>query len=596
MSTIKPTQTIFVLILISLSLIPLGCSDDITESTSTGTTDNTSTEIDDSPVEVDIQTIDDVMTLNQASHEETTDYTIDESAIVDISLNNTSISASSISTVDIAGTTATIHSPGTYRVKGTLIDGQLLVDTEDDAIVQIIFNGIDITSSKNAPFAVIKAEKVAIMLAEGSTNTLTDSGNYTFDDPEDDEPNAALYSKSDLTLYGDGVLTINANYNDGIGVKDGLLIKNGVYKINAVDDGIRGKDYLIVEDGTFTISSGGDGLKSDNDDDADRGYILVENGNFSITAAGDGLQAETDLLIAGITLNGTTGGGSSANISDDDSAKGLKAGVIVLIQDGDITLSSADDAIHSNNAIAISGGTFGLTTGDDGIHADTTLIIADGKITISKSYEGIESSSIVIAGGNIHVVSSDDGINGAGGASSPRSTTVTNTIAIKGGRVYVNATGDGIDVNGSMEMSGGVVIVDGPTSNNNAPLDYDQSFRITGGFLVAVGSSGMAQIPGSASTQNSVLVKFASSQTAGSLIHIQDAPGNSIITFAPAKQFQSLALSSAALATGTAYTVYVGGTSTGTSTDGLYEDGTYSPGAAKANFTISSVTTNLTVN
>jgi len=66
----------------------------------------------------------------------------------------------------------------------------------------------------------------------------------------------------------------------------------------------------------------------------------------------------------------------------------------------------------------------------------------------------------------------------------------------------VDAGGDGIDINGSVVMAGGYLIVHGPIYNMNGAVDYDGSFTISGGLLVAAGSAGMAQAPGGNSSQN----------------------------------------------------------------------------------------------
>jgi hypothetical protein len=122
-------------------------------------------------------------------------------------------------------------------------------------------------------------------------------------------------------------------------------------------------------------------------------------------------------------------------------------------------------------------------------------------------------------------------------------------------------------------------------------LDYDASFKITGGFIVAAGSSGMAQIPGATSTQCSVLLTFRSTLQAGTLFNIQNSDGKSILSFTPSKRYQSIAFSSPELIKGTSYNVYYGGNSTGTVKDGLYIDGTYTPGTKLTGFTVSGVVT-----
>jgi hypothetical protein len=178
---------------------------------------------------------------------------------------------------------------------------------------------------------------------------------------------------------------------------------------------------------------------------------------------------------------------------------------------------------------------------------------------------------------------------GAGGVGS-------NPFYMRGGYLYANANGDGLDINGPIELSGGVIIIDGPTANDNGALDYTGSFRVTGGYLLAVGSSGMAQAPSSSSAQSSVMFRFGSPQRAGTLVHMQNANGADVLTFSPAKQFQSVVLSSAALIRANGYALYLGGSSTGTVTDGLFSGGTYLGGTLKATFSISGVVTTVNVN
>jgi hypothetical protein len=173
-------------------------------------------------------------------------------------------------------------------------------------------------------------------------------------------------------------------------------------------------------------------MQSNNDEDAEKGYVSIEGGTLNITAALDGIQAETRLAISGGDVTISSGGGSANSSSkadwgnwgrpgassDDDSAnsaKGLKAGVDVAIAGSTIHIDASDDAIHSNGSLTINGSEMLLVSGDDGIHSDSTLEISGGDLAITQSYEGIESATITINDGNIHIVSSDDGINAAGG-------------------------------------------------------------------------------------------------------------------------------------------------------------------------------------
>ncbi len=531
---------------------------------------------------------------NSMFHDDPADYIWDETDVVEIQLNGNSITVNG-SGATAYGSIVTIGSAGNYRITGNLTDGQVIVDTEDESIVRLILNGVNIHNASNAPVFIKSAEKSMIVLQENSNNFLSDAASYIYEDAEEDEPNATVFSKDDLTIFGNGSLTVEANYNDGIASKDGLIIASGKIAVTAADDGIRGKDYLVVKDGDITIDAGGDGFKSDNDDDPTLGYIKITDGKFVIDSGDDVMQAESDILISDGDLELTSGGGSGNSYNTASSAKGIKSALKTVIDGGTFVINTADDAIHSNGSLTINAGTFNISTGDDGIHADTTVEINGGIIDIAKSYEGIESAVIIINDGNIHVVANDDGINVAGGNDSsgfgrPGQGSFGSMgnyfLYINGGYIYVDSNGDGLDANGSIVMTDGTVIVNGPTANNNGALDYDGTFSISGGLLVAAGSAGMAQAPGSSSLQESVLVRFNSSLSAGTLFHIQDSEGTEIVTFAPSKKYQSVAFSANSLKAGVSFEVYYGGNSTGLETDGLYEGGSYTGGTNYGSFSI----------
>lgn len=533
----------------------------------------------------------------------------DTAAVTQLTLAGATISVAGAG-VTIDGGLATISAGGTYRLSGTLDDGQILVDSSDDAPVRLILDGVTIVNSSSAPIYIKQAQAVEIVLADESVNTLTDATEYVYAGVDEDEPNAALFSDDTLLISGNGSLTVNANYNDGITSKDGLTIAGGTIQVTAADDGIRGKDYLIIKDGALTIAAGGDGFKSDNADDATLGYISIEQGSIVITAGGDGIQAETDLVVTGGAITVTTGGGSDVALDADLSAKGLKAVVAIVLDGGTVDLNTADDGIHADGDITINGGVFRIATGDDGIHADANVTVNGGDIQVAKSYEGLEGAHIVVNAGAITLVSSDDAVNAAGdsvsGAAAPQAVPGQRppggplaagnfTLAINGGVLLIDATGDGVDVNGAITMTDGLVIVNGPTMRMNAALDYDRGFSMSGGVVVAVGSAGMAVAPDETSTQNALLLNFSATQAAGTLVHIQNSAGEDVLTFLPTKAYQSLAFSSPALTTGESYQVYLGGSASGDLTYGLYRDATYTPGAEYTSFTVSSVLTKLGV-
>lgn len=478
-----------------------------------------------------------------------------------------------------------IDTLGEYWIKGVLNDGQIVIQAEDSQKVKVILDDASIACEDNSPIYVAASSRTVIILAENSNNTVSDGSSYN-----SDASNAAIYSKSDLVLCGNGKLTVHANYNDGITSKDGLIIHSGSYEITSVDEGIRGKDYLVIMNGDFDINSGGDAITSDNED-SNCGYIDIYSGNFNLASDGDGLYAANELYVE-------EGDFYIQCFSGYNSGKALKAGSLITIAGGNYLVESVDDAFHSDGDLMVEAGNFIVTTGDDAFHAENEMTIEYADMLIKNCYEGLEAKTLTIMDGNITLTSSDDGLNTASGAGASQGgmqpgAAGDNDLYFEGGTVVIYASGDGIDINGSVEMSGGTLVVHGPTANNNGALDYDGSFNISGGIIVAAGSSGMAQAPSSSSSQYSVLINFTTTYAAGTIFNLQDAYGNEIVTFRPADNYQSVAISSPGLKNGTSYSTYTGGSSTGTVSGGLYTGGEYTPGNLYQSFTINSITTTI---
>lgn len=468
----------------------------------------------------------------------------------------------------------TITAGGTYVVTGTMTEGRILVNAPKEEVT-LVLQDSSITCSTGSPLYVYKSKATTLYLPEGTASTLTDGTDYTFSDSyssaEEEEPNACLYSKSDLVIAGSGSLTVNANYNNGITGKDTLFIQKASVTVTAVNHGINGKDSLTIKDADITVTSAGDALRSTYDSDPTLGYLVITGSALKLTAGEDGIQAETTLTISGGTATVTTAGGAGQSISDDTSAEGLKAGTQVTVTGGTLQLNCCDDAIHSNGDVTISGGSFTIATGEDGMHADDTLSISSGTIDITRSYEGLEGAKVLISGGKISIVASDDGINAAGGsdqsgfggfgfAPDAFGGSGDYLIRISGGVVTVNASGDGIDSNGDIEVTGGELYISGPTSNGDGTIDCDGSATITGGIVVAAGSTGMAENFGTASTQGSILVNLSGS--AGQTITLKDSDGNILASFTPAKAFGCVVVSAPGVAQGGTYTIAAGGAST----------------------------------
>ncbi len=545
------------------------------------------------------------------------DASWDASSATKITLQGSAVQAEG-SGVSVAKSTVTITAAGTYVLAGTLNDGQIIVSAGEKDKVHLVLNGAALTCSDSSPLYVKQADKTIITLAAGTNNSVSDGTAYK-NAAATDEPDAAIFSQSDLTINGTGALTVHGNYKNGIGTKDDLVIISGNITVTAANDGLRGRDSVAVKDGKITIQAKSDGIQSNNDEDTDKGWISLDGGTFNIEAGKDAIQAETILQVNGGSFSLTSGGGAkentrirsqfpgrgmnntAANEAATDSAKALKGGTGIAVSNGDFTIDAADDAIHSKGKIAIKGGTFDISTGDDAVHADSNLTIDAGTLNVLKCYEGLEGAFITITGGKICLLASDDGINAAGdndgsGQQQGRDNFAAGNyeVRITGGYVYIDAGGDGLDSNGALNIEGGTIIVNGPTNNGNGPLDYNGASTITGGVLVAAGSSGMAQAPGEASSQNSLLVYYSAVQKAGTLVNLSDESGSSLLTFAPSKDYQSIVISTPQLQKGKTYTLSSGGACSGTNVDGLYTGGTYKSGTRLTDVTISSALTSIT--
>ena len=532
----------------------------------------------------------------------------DEDTATAITLSDDASSCDS-SSVTISNNTITITDEGTFLLTGSLSDGQVIVDA-DNKKVQLVLDSVNINCDTSAALYVKAADKVFVTLASDSENSLSNTSDFVAID--DNNIDAVIFSKDDLTLNGSGTLTVTAKYGHGIVSKDDLVITSGTYQITAAKHALSGKDSVRIADGVLTLDAGTDGIHSENTDDDAKGFIYIANGDISITADSDGFDAEETLQV--------------------------------------------------------DGGNIEVAAGDDGLHADGDLIITDGTINVTKSYEGLEGMTVTVEDGNISVVSSDDGINAAGDGTSGESsqsgtppekpdgsdstedrpeppngfdkndnssadsnsdsnsnskpadlpdgnagsgdgnggpgggnggpgggnggpdgsnggpgggngapgggnggpgggmeeTTDYNLIQISGGKIYINANGDGIDSNGNLTVTGGEIYVDGPTSGGDGALDCSGTALISGGTVIAVGSSGMAENFDSSSAQGSMITTVSDSMITGD-ITLTDSEGNTIVSYSPSKEYSSVVISCADLKEGETYTLVAGDTSTSVS-------------------------------
>ena len=435
--------------------------------------------------------------------------TYDESEAVKITLSGKTAACNS-SNVQIEDGVVTIKAAGVYVLSGTLTDGTIVVDAGDDDKVQLVLDGVSITAVDYAAIYAKNADKVFVTLTEGAENSLTVSGDYVQTD--DNNVDAVIFAKCDLTLNGTGSLTVKDTTGHGIVSKDDLVVTGGTYTIDSQDHCLNGKDSVRIADGTFNLSCDEDGIHAGNDDQQD-GYVYIEGGDINISVGDDAIHAEGLLIITG----------------------------------GDIDVSKSCEGVEGYK-ILVTGGDIDVISGDDGFNA------AGGSSGSGDNHDGFGDGPGM---GGVDMDADNDAY-----------------ILITGGTININANGDGIDSNGCIGITGGSVYVLGPSDNGNGAMDYGICAAITGGEIVAVGGSGMAQGFGDESTQCSALVNFDEWVDAGETITLTDSDGKEVFSYKVDKKFNSVVISTSDMKQGDNYTLTVGDqNSTFTLDDITYSEG-----------------------
>ena len=420
--------------------------------------------------------------------------------------------------VAVDGSIVTITGEGDYIVSGTLSDGMIIVDVDKSEKVQLVLDGVDITSETSAAIYVKKADKVFITLADGTENTLKNGG--TFEEIDDNHIDAVIFSKDDLTFNGTGTLIIDSPAAHGIVSKNELVITNGAYQISAAAHGMTGKDNVAVANGSFQITAGKDAIQSKNDDDDTLGFVYIADGEFVLSAGSDGISALNEISIAGGT------------VTVQESYEGLEARMI-NISGGGVDITSSDDGLNATDKRA-------SASADTAQNADMAVKMADGD---SGKRENMKK--------------------GMG------DTQADANINVSGGVIRINAEGDGVDSNGYLTVSGGELYVTGPSNGGNGALDYGIDAVISGGVVVAAGQSGMAQNFGPESTQGTILVNTQQQNAAGSEIMLFDSTGRRLVAWTMEKDYNSVVVSCPEIEEGSSYIVQTGEVTTEVVMDGL---------------------------
>lgn len=448
--------------------------------------------------------------------------------------------------VKTTGVKVELKKSGTYYVDGILDDGQIQVDADSTAIVKVVLSGVSLNCTSKAPFRVKDCSKTIITIADGTTNTISDS--------KSNEDSAAIYSKRYLAFSGGdkGTGTLNVTTqsggSDGIVCTKQLVFNSGKYNVSSIDDGIRGKLSLVIHDGDFTINANGDALKSTSSKEG-YGYISIDNGRFDISSVDEGLQADGTINIKGGCFDIRKADKCIAALGD------------IIIDGGDLTLSPSviiEDESGSGHGLCIK-------KNDDEARVGK-ITINGGDIKITNSFKGIQGVVITVNGGTVNVNSADDAFKASSGAgqkddggwgkrpdqqSSPAPSATKPEIIFNNGLVYIKSDGDGIDSNGEMHINGGVVLVSacGP---DKEPITAGENCKthIAGGVIVAAGAHGMKVAPEVSQTT------FCASAAANPFAHtiaVNDANGQNIFVWTLPQQCQTITVSAPEIKTGSYY-------------------------------------------
>ena len=476
-------------------------------------------------------------TLDAQTHYTNEDLTWDSSGEKTIDLANPTATDG----VSVENGTITITSGGTYRITGEY-SGQVKIEAAKTDTVRLVLDNAKITNSTGAAINVVSAAEAIIYTAAGTTNTVADEANYTA--TGDDDPDAAIYSTANLTLTGEGSLSVKGAYEEGIHTTGGLVIASGTLDVNAANTGIKGKDYVDITGGIVNVTAAQDGIKSTNTDDESLGFTRLSAGSVTISAGDDGLKAPHTLEISGGTLN------------IEKSNEGIEAQYINIL-DGDVTVNSSDDGINASLKDS-SSDTSSDTTSGTAITGQQTQQNQNGQTQQAPAGGGAAPGGSQGSTGqnqNMPQPPTDGTMPGGGGGTFE---VVDAAINISGGTVTVNAEGDGIDSNGTATFSGGTVTVNGPAAGGNNALDSNGDLLLNGGTVTAGSTADMFEAPSSASTSGYLKITDSSALTQGSTVQVTDSSGTVVANYKiTTSGVQLVLVSNKNIVKGQSYTVSV---------------------------------------
>ena len=461
--------------------------------------------------------------------------------------------------VTVEDGTLTITKAGTYKLSGEY-QGQIKVETADSDAVRLVLDNANITNSSGAALNVVNADEVILYSASGTTNTISDGADYTA--TGEDDPDAVVYSKADLTIAGEGTLKVNGNHEDGIHTSDGLVIASGTLEVNAANTGIKGKDYVDILGGTINVTAQQDGIKSTNDTDEGKGWTRLSNGTVTVNAGDDGFKASRVVEISG------------GSLTVEQSDEGIEAQYI-NVSGGDVNVTSADDGMNASLKTSDSESTDSSANTSDTANQQQNNqqqgSIPGGQQsgTSNQQQQGMGQPP-AMPGGNAQDGTSQNGTTGTGqqgmgqppqggmpGGGGGTFEVIDAAINVSGGNITVNAEGDGIDSNGVTTLSGGTLIVNGPSQGGNAALDTNGDLLLNGATVLSGSTADMFEAPSTNSTSGYLKLTNSSGFEQGSTVQVADSSGKVVANYKVTKSNVQLVLvSSSSIVKGQSYTAY----------------------------------------
>ena len=475
--------------------------------------------------------------------------------------------------VTVEDGTLTITKAGTYKLSGEY-QGQIKVETADSDAVRLVLDNANITNSSGAALNVVNADEVILYSASGTTNTISDGADYTA--TGEDDPDAVVYSKADLTIAGEGTLKVNGNHEDGIHTSDGLVIASGTLEVNAANTGIKGKDYVDILGGTINVTAQQDGIKSTNDTDEGKGWTRLSNGTVTVNAGDDGFKASRVVEISGGSLTveqsdegieaqyiNISGGDVNVTSADDGMNASLKTSDSESTDSSANTSDTANQQQNSQQQGSLPGGQQNGTSNQQqqgtgqppqGQPPAMSGTSQDGTSQNGTTGTGQQQNNTQNQGNQDMGQPPQGGMPGGGGGTFE---VIDAAINVSGGHVTVNAEGDGIDSNGVTTLSGGTLIVNGPSQGGNAALDTNGDLLLNGATVLSGSTADMFEAPSTNSTSGYLKLTNSSGFEQGSTVQVADSSGKVVANYKVTKSNVQLVLvSSSSIVKGQSYTAY----------------------------------------